>query len=439
MKEGKGKNSKQVTKDSEQKPLIATQPHQENQEDRIRKADANCEVVYLVLVAIVLRVGFVIINELLNIHTDVDYHVYTEAAQEMLKKDGNPYYRFTFRYSPILAYLMIPNLYVHPAFGKLLFCAFDVLAIVYMIAFFRRIPGLEPKVFTFATSFWVFNPLMILINGRGSCESLTLFLLCGMLYHLKAAMDRSAKAFNLCVSAVFYGLLVHLRLYPILFVATLWILLNKERLLPRWEILLYGLISGGLNIALIGLFYLRFGAIFLEECFLYHLRRKDPRHNFSLVWITTVYNYFLEPTEAFLPQAGLYLLLVRLALILAVAITFRKLWLHSLFIQTFVFTTLNTVYTAQYAIWEIQLLPYVLLNSRITARVHSYRDYKVGFFLLLALWLVGLLGWDVFSHKFEHQGQNSLYWMHFANISYFAIRLVVLHYIIENKEIRHVI
>lgn len=58
-------------------------------------------------------------------YSDIDYSVYTDAANYLVR-GGSPYDRHTYRYTPLLAYLMVPNvLYTH-AFGKIMFSLCDI-------------------------------------------------------------------------------------------------------------------------------------------------------------------------------------------------------------------------------------------------------------------------------------------------------------------------
>ncbi len=378
--------------------------------------------------AAVLRFGFVYLNESLDIQTDVDYHVYTEGAAELLGPAGNPYRRYTYRYTPLVAYMMVPNLQL-PCFGKLLFNLFDLAAIYYMHLFLQTVRGVSRLAKGKALAFWALNPFMVYINGRGSCESVSLFFLAAMLFHLRKAHLGHAELLHVALAGLAYGLLVHFRLYPVIFALSLYLYVNKERLLPRLNALVFGLVSLGVNAGLLLAFYRRFGEIFLEECFLYHLKRKDPRHNYSIFWISTVFDYFEQAEGWSMMNSGKLLLGVRLGLICLVALAYRRNHLMAMFIQTFVFTTLNTVYTAQYAVWETQLLPYLLLDSQCLGG-----NKKAGFWGLLLLWFLNLEAWTYFSGKFEHQGENSLYWMHLANLGYFLVRILFLNHFVESRK-----
>jgi len=58
-------------------------------------------------------------------YSDIDYSVYTDAAKYLLK-GGTPYDRHTYRYTPLLAYLMVPNILYYHVIGKIAFCLCDL-------------------------------------------------------------------------------------------------------------------------------------------------------------------------------------------------------------------------------------------------------------------------------------------------------------------------
>lgn len=82
----------------------------------------------------------------------------------------------------------------------------------------------EPSILV-ATAAWLYNPYTLTISTRGSCDVLAVLLLLGMLQLLVAR--RTALA------AVVYGLVVHLRIYPIIFAPTLVFFLATRGLAVR--------------------------------------------------------------------------------------------------------------------------------------------------------------------------------------------------------------
>jgi len=87
------------------------------------------------------------------------------------------------------------------------------------------------------------------------------------------------------LSYVIYGLWVHIRVYPIIFLPIIlaheYHVYGKSKSGLIKQIIQIGLIGGGVFVLLALIFYLKYGYSFLENTYLYHLTRKDNRHSFS--------------------------------------------------------------------------------------------------------------------------------------------------------------
>ena len=90
--------------------------------------------------------------------------------------------------------------------------------------------------------------------------------------------------------------------------------------------------------------------------FLYHVVRKDHRHNFSLYFYHYYLNYFsTEPGGSLITKILFFL--PYFLLILYIGLKFCHDLSLSLFLSTFSFVMFNRVCTAQYFLWYIVFIP----------------------------------------------------------------------------------
>ncbi|KAK6151373.1 hypothetical protein DH2020_014008 [Rehmannia glutinosa] len=81
----------------------------------------------LFLFSALFRVFLILYGEWQDAHmevryTDVDYFVFSDAAT-LMASGKSPYERSTYRYSPLIAFLLMPNSFLHQSWGKFLFSA----------------------------------------------------------------------------------------------------------------------------------------------------------------------------------------------------------------------------------------------------------------------------------------------------------------------------
>lgn len=156
--------------------------------------------------------------------TDIDYFVFTDAAR-YVSRGRSPYDRDTYRYTPLLAWLLLPT--ARPgqwwfAFGKILFAASDVVAgwIIFSLLHIDYRMSTE-RALTFA-SLWLLNPMVASISTRGSSEGLLLVMVMALLW---AVLRRRLR-----LAGCLLGLVVHFKIYPFIYaVSILWWLDSAAR------------------------------------------------------------------------------------------------------------------------------------------------------------------------------------------------------------------
>ncbi|KAJ8567670.1 hypothetical protein K7X08_019878 [Anisodus acutangulus] len=296
-----------------------------------------------------LRVFLIVYGEWQDIHmevryTDVYYLVFSDAAA-LVATGKSPYERSTYRYSPLIAFLLVPNSFIHPSWGKFIFSASDLL-VGFLINAILNLRGVPEKFCTYSVMVWLLNPFTFTIGTRGNCEPI----ICAIILWIIICLMKG----RLVQAAFWYGLVVHMRIYPIIYALPVILVLNplffqygtkpalvnwssrksksqqtsscKNLMDPccicnfltslfTWRRIMFGLISGAMFFLLTGVFFFLYGWDFLHEALLYHLTRTDPRHNFS-IYLYHIYLHYerelsnLEKLVSFLPQIMVQLVLV---------------------------------------------------------------------------------------------------------------------------------
>jgi phosphatidylinositol glycan class M len=317
-------------------------------------------------------------------YTDIDYWVYSDAAAHVYN-GRSAFDRHTYRYTPLLAWLLVPNEIIGGWWGKALFSAAGVLS---GILIYR----LTNKSIVYS-SLWLFSPLTVNISTRGSSDSLIILLVLLVFHEMKANRIVSA--------AIWYGISVHFRIFPIFFAIPIMMHLGSAK-----RIFKFGILSGSVCLGLVALFYLQDGYRFIYEAYLYHFVRKDHRHNFSLFY----YAIYLASSadsgsllskiltfSGFIPQVGS---------LVFVGIRFgRKNFMFAIFLQTVIFVAFNKVITAQYFLWYFGLLPVALYYVLETSPNKSSTIVQI--LIAVVCWGVAEVLWLRASYGLEVEGRHN--------------------------------
>ena len=365
-------------------------------------------------------------------YTDIDYFVYTDAARHVVR-GGSPYERATYRYPPLLAVLLAPNVLVHEMWGKVFFSTLDI-AVGGLILKIGRRRGMNARELKYALWCWLFNPFTCAISTRGSCEALTGVLMLLTVEALTAGATTRA--------AIAYGFVVHMRLYPIIHALMFVAFLNKDYMGNRalfgkrgskalsWvtvENVKFAVVSSATFFALTAGSYAVYGMDYIDEAILYHAQRKDHRHNFSPAF----YGIYLSihPTtdapdlngSAIVQTADRLAMspLPMLTVVLSLGFAFASDMPFALFVQTLAFVAFNKVCTAQYFVWWFMLLPLVLPSL-----MRSANRKRVVFATLI--WLIAQLHWLAWAYALEFKGAQVFESVWLASIAFFGANIWLL-------------
>lgn len=417
-----------------------------------------------IIVNIVLRLALIVYGEVQDCwsavqYTDVDYRVVTDGARHVWLGES-PYDRHTYRYSPLLAYLMVPNVIGHKFLGKLIFAACDLLVgllirrIVvqeFLETFRENATAVQQQVRTrlptrsvdalqlpvkyqdkavLSALVWLYNPFAMVIGTRGNGDSIICLLVLWTLQLLLTSKQGFAQHF---VTGLIHGLAIHYRVYPIIFSVAYYLyasaagsstkrsLLSSIFLPNRQQI---GLTAGTLCtlLGLTALFHSIYGFDFVYETYLYHFIRKDTRHNFSLYFYM---QYLTTADQHVSPVLKLLTVLPPFIIIAAVTVLFsrtRKTLPFAVFLLTFTLVTFNSVLTSQYFVWFMAVFPVCLANfTRFSAR--SSLSYGMLWLLTQGIWLLS-------AYFLEFKGWNTfdLVWLH--GCVFFAANMLIVHRLI---------
>lgn len=143
-------------------------------------------------------------------YTDIDYYVFTDAAL-FTAYGHSPYDRETYRYTPLLAWLLLPTSWSKTwfCFGKVLFAVGDIVAGWLIVLVLGNQKGMNMEKMLKFASIWLLNPMVATISTRGSSEGLLGVMVVAMLW---AVLQR-----RIALAGVLLGLGVHFKIYPFIY------------------------------------------------------------------------------------------------------------------------------------------------------------------------------------------------------------------------------
>ncbi|KAJ6307454.1 hypothetical protein OIU76_017281 [Salix suchowensis] len=290
---------------------------------------------------------------------------------------------------------------------------------------------------------WLLNPFTFTIGTRGNCEPIV----CAMILWIIICLING----NVVQAAIWYGLVVHFRIYPIIYALPIILVLDphsfqsgQKPCLVNWKSskdntsysrkgvsevdgvwtalktiftrgrIMFAMVSGSVFILCTGLFFFLYRWEFLNEALLYHLTRTDPRHNFSIYF----YHIYLHVEHEFSVVEKLISFLPQLIVQLVLIFRFAQDLLFCLFLQTVAFVAFNKVITAQYFVWFFCLLPLILPWSKMKLKWEGLS--------CVVLWMGAQTHWLLWGYLLEFKGKNVFLQLWLAGLVFLAANTFLL-------------
>ncbi|KAF0380791.1 glycosyltransferase family 50 protein [Gigaspora margarita] len=364
---------------------------------------SKLSITFISIIAVVLRLTMLVYGEWQDAnmqvkYTDVDYKVFSDAAR-FVTLGESPYKRSTYRYTPLLAFLLTPNIYIHKSFGKFVFILADIVVgvLIHKILCLR---GLNEQKAVNYSALWLLNPIVASISTRGNAESLLGAMVLLTLYCI------FVKKFFF--ASILYGLSVHFKIYPIIYALPLLVFLDEEDY--------QGLRRKGK------------GKEHDKNSWRYWVGKisrfvTPARIEFALISgsVFFVLNGIMYLLGSLL---GLVLFIPQISLVALLGVVFGKDILFACFIQTFAFVAYNKVCTSQYFMWYICLFPLIIHSTTI--------KFKYKGLLMLFAWISGQAIWLYQAYLLEFLGENTFLRIWMASIAFFVINIWILTEIVKN-------
>ena len=347
-----------------------------------------------------------------------------------------PYKRDTYRYTPLLAWMLVPNILVAEAWGKCVFVLCDLLVGKLLELLSQQIVGRQRFVqyggFMYIVALWLLNPVVINVSTRGNAESVISLMFVSCLYFLYSDW--------LVFAGIMFGLSVHFKVYPIIYSLALYLFVSERYRTDRGlappchphstdkfrQLVLYLLNPRSILFSVVSalcflfftlLMYYIYGWEFLDQTYFYHIYRADHRHNFSVYF----YYLYLASSElaSSVPFLAIFMFIPQVVLLLIISLKYfdYSRLPFGLTLLTLTFVAFNKVCTVQYFVWYFCLFPLVVPYLAVSCRTY----------LPLALaWLGSQAIWLFFAYLLEFQGLNTFIFIWLAGLLFFFSNILIM-------------